>query len=741
MYVTDARAGVFRSRDGGITWQPINNGITIRTGETGDLIPIFSLTIDQNNPDILWAGTTLDTGVFKSVDGGESWEKKTNGIREVALTVRGFTVDPRSSDIVYTAGEVGSWEWSGSPLMGHEFDRTKGVVYKTTDGGKLWKKIWEGDNLARYIWIDPRNPDVVYVSTGIFDREAANSDYASNTPGGAGILKSNDGGVTWQQVNNGLKNLYIGSLSMHPTNPEILLAAAGVVTYNQGSGVYLSMDGGASWKMTLDANILTSVEFSSSDPNIAYAGSYHAFYRSEDGGNTWRQQTPPGLNWGPEGTAVGTPIDFQVDPRNPDRVFVNAYGGGNFVSEDGGITWQNASKGYSGGMVRDIAVDPRSAGRVYAGSRSGIFVSHNGGEDWIGIATGEQKDIDWHTISVNPHNPEQLLAGITCRRVAVLSENGGKTWREVISLDGNHAFSSFEFAPTDPQVVYASSAGFISCGQMEYPYPGKGVFVSHDGGRTWKAANNELSQDAAVFQLSVHPQEARIVFAATSNHGLLKTTDGGLTWQPVAENIFKSKNVTGVRISPLTPDLIFAGSFHAGLVRSEDGGVTWKSAGAGLNPEATVVDVVFDPADPLVIYLADLHSGVYRSADGGRRWQAINKGLAVRAIHALALTSDGKHLYAASEGQGVFRLDLNNQPPAPAPTPTAIPTLKPTPNPTQQPAPPATAPAIAPTTGDPTAIVTPETAEKQPTLPCLGNLGLIGFIALAWFMGRKKMAA
>jgi photosystem II stability/assembly factor-like uncharacterized protein len=618
--------------------------------------------------------------------------------------------------------------------MGHEFDRTKGVVYKTTDGGKLWKKIWEGDNLARYIWIDPRNPDVLYVSTGIFDREAANSDYDSNTPGGVGVIKSLDGGATWQEMNNGLKNLYIGSLFMHPANPDILLAAAGVVTYNEGSGVFLSVDGGASWKMTLESNIMTAVEFAVSDPDIAYAGSFHAFYRSEDGGLTWRQQTPPGINWGPEGVAVGTPIDFQVDPRNPDRVFVNAYGGGNFVSEDGGVTWQNASKGYSGGMVRDIAIDPWEAGRVYAGARSGIFVSHNGGEDWTGIATGEYKDIDWHTISVSPHQPDHLLAGITCRHSAVLSENGGKTWREVIALEGNYAFSSFEFAPSDPQVVYASSAGYVSCGQMEYPYPGKGIYASQDGGRTWQAANSDTTQDAAVFQLSVHPQDARLIFAATANHGLLKTTDGGQTWEPVAEKVFKDKIVTGVRISSLNPNLVFAGSFHAGLLRSEDGGVTWKHASAGLNPEATVVDVVFDPTDPQLIYLADLHSGVYRSTNGGNRWQAINQDLAVRAIHALALSSDGLHLYAASEGQGVFRLDINAQAPAPAPAPTANPVMTPTRPPTQQPA----SPNNAPATGESQPSATPEPEDGQINLPCLGNLGMISLIVLAWFYWKKR---
>ncbi len=199
MLVTDAYAGVFRSADGGVTWQPSNTGITIRTGTSGDAIPVFCLTIDPHDNDIVWAGTQYLRGIFRSADGGKTWTQRNNGVVEPdGITFRGFTVDPRSSDIVYAAAELSSWQWnSGTPKPGREFDLTKGVVYKTTDGGATWTAVWRGDNLARYIWIDPDHPDTVYVSTGIFDREAANSnpnDAAKATPGGEGIVKSTERG-------------------------------------------------------------------------------------------------------------------------------------------------------------------------------------------------------------------------------------------------------------------------------------------------------------------------------------------------------------------------------------------------------------------------------------------------------------------------------------------------------------------------------------------------------------------
>ncbi len=273
MYVTDSFAGVFKSTDGGKTWFASNTGITTRTGATGDAIPVFSLTIDPNRPDTIWVGTQNTRGIYKSVDAGRTWRKMDNGVTEEGISFRGFTVDPADSDTVYAAAELSSWEWNhGTPRQGLEFDMTAGVVYKTTDGGASWKRVWRGDNLARYVWIDPRNRNVVYVSTGIFDREAANSDPATRKPGGVGIVKSTDGGKTWKTVNNGLGNLYVGTLFMHPTNPDILIAGAGAVQAQEGGGAYITTDGGAHWKQTLSCIFIESIEISTADPSIAYAG-------------------------------------------------------------------------------------------------------------------------------------------------------------------------------------------------------------------------------------------------------------------------------------------------------------------------------------------------------------------------------------------------------------------------------------------------------------------------------------
>jgi photosystem II stability/assembly factor-like uncharacterized protein len=681
MYVTDAWAGVFMSTDGGQTWFPSNEGITTRTGESGDAIPVFCLTIDPHDYDTIWIGTQNVRGIFKSTDGGHTWAQMDNGVVEnVGITFRGFTVDPRSSDIVYAAAEVSSWVWSGEERSGREFDMTQGVVYKTTDGGQNWTAVWRGDNLARYVWIDPRDPDVLYVSTGIFDREAANSIPDSRISGGVGVVKSTDGGQTWTGANNGLVNLYVGTLFMHPANPDILLAGAGNNQYYDRGGVYLSTDGGESWQQTLRGDNIESVEFASSQPDVAYAGSADAVYRSEDGARTWQRVAGGENGWGPPGVRAGFPIDFQADPRDPDRIFANEYGGGNFMSTDGGRTWTVASKGYTGAQVRDIAVDPTAAGRAFAAARSGLFLSTDGGDDWVGLSYAPAASLEWYVVAVAPTDPQHVLAANNWNGVILQSHDGGWAWRPVSQRpDETMSWRAIVFAPSDPATVYAGTSAFFSAGTFDDRMPAGGIYASRDGGTTWTPANDALSQDANVTGLVVDPRDPQVVYAATGNHGLLKTTDGGQSWVVINEGLPGSPQALSVALHPADASIVYAGLDRAGLYRSADGGTTWQPSAAGMNPEAAVSDIAFDPTDLQVMYAADRFSGVYRSTDGGSVWMPINVGLRTRAVNAMAISSDGQHLYAATEGEGVFRLDLGGQPPQLVPTPTLLPMSTPIP--------------------------------------------------------------
>jgi photosystem II stability/assembly factor-like uncharacterized protein len=666
IFVSDAWAGIFKSMDGGSNWFPSNTGITARTGGTGDAIPIFSVTVDPIQPNTIWVGTQNILGIFKSTNGGESWQKMVNGVSERdGITFRGFTVDPKNNDIVYAAAEISSWSGGRPGRNGREFDLTRGVVYKTMDGGRNWKAVWRGENLARYIWIDPRNTNVLYISTGIFDREANNSDPIKGIPGGEGILKSTDGGKTWKRVNNGLKNLYVGTLFMHPTNPNILLAGTGNIQYAENSGVYLTTDGGTNWVHVLRDQIINSVEIAVSNPSIVYAGSDKKIFQSEDGGKNWKLVSGSQENgWGPPGIRAGFPIDFQADPQNSDRIFANAYGGGNFLSVDGGKTWSDASRGYTGAQVRAVVVAPGQPARVFAAARSGIFVSSDGGSSWQGLNNPPVASMEWNAVAVDPKSGQHILGSTNWNNILINSTDGGKNWTNVKSLqDSRVGWRVIAFAPSNPNFIYAGSAGYYSAGQFDYAQPGKGIFVSRDGGKSWSSANDSLSQNAHVASLAIDPHDPQIVFAATENHGLLKTGDGGKNWQVVKGGL-PGLSASFAAINPSNSDNIFAGFRGRSLYISTDGGQTWKRSMKGIVPEASISSIVFDPSDPNhKVYASDIFSGVYRSTDGGNSWTLINNGLTMRSINSLAISDDGLHLYAATEGGGVYRLDLDQKPP------------------------------------------------------------------------------
>ncbi len=636
------------------------------------------MAIDPHNYDILWAGTQNRRGIFKSTDGGNTWVEKDRGVLEdEGITFRGITIDPRSSNIVYAAAEISSFVWAGAPRQGRSFDLTQGVVYKTTDGGENWTAIWRGDNLARYIWIDPRNPDVLYVSTGIFDREAANSDKTKNAAGGVGVVKSTDGGKTWRAVNNGLKNLYIGTLFMHPTNPDILLAGAGVNAYREGAGVYLSTNGGETWTQVLSTreDPVTSVEFAPSNPSIAYAGGDQNVFRSEDGGRTWQPMVRG--NWGPPGARVGFPIDFQVDPRDPNRLFANAYGGGNFVSTDGGKTWQIASQGYTGAEMNAVAVDPTDSATVYAGGRSGFFKSTTGGVDWQPInfppADVLREDA---AATVDPSDPQHVLISDQMDGYIFTSRDGGKHWQTVMdferqlqslkaddSNDRMQGVNTIVFAPSDPKMVYAGFA-VRWCVFFNTPkycqVPTLGVHRSTDGGHTWQRMPGEGLGGQSVLALAVHPSDPNTLYAATGGKGVLKSADGGKTW--ITINKGTTSNYARTLAMDPTNQVLYVGTEGAAVFKSTDGGATWKQSSVGLDPNAAIRTIVIDPTKPQVLYAGDWHSGAYRSEDGGVRWVQINEGLRTRAIRGMAISSDGKHLYAATQGEGVFRLDVGGEP-------------------------------------------------------------------------------
>jgi len=708
LFVTDNPSGVNKSYDGGISWVQRNQNITARTGPTLDEIPIFSLTIDPSHPNIVWVGTQNKKGIYRSIDAGETWQKRDSGVTEGdEISFRGFGVHPTNSDIVLGGAEI------RTGILGKAFDKTKGIIYKTTDGGQNWYPVWVGDNLVRFVLFDHADPDIMYASTGIFDREAWDDQPDQGV--GVGVLKSENGGEGWFPINNGIPdsegNRFVGYLEMHPANPDVLFAASGNNTWGNG-GVFRTTDGGLNWTKVLSDDIFTLVTFSPSHPNVVYAGSGFAIYRSDDGGDHWQQFNKPAENnWGPPGIRAGVPIGAAVAPDDPMTIFVNNYQGGNFKSTDGGQTWVDASRGYTGAKLTDIAIHPNSPAIVYTIGRSGPFRSINAGSDWTGLAYSPASFPEWYAVTMNPDNPQEILISDGHTGSILKSTNGGQSWVKVFDhpiagytcplepraqkcFDG---FRAIAFAPSNSSVVYAGMSADRRVIDTLFPARASyGMYKSTNGGATgtWQAINTGLPTSSSallnIHAIAVHPTNPNVAYVGTWKNGVFKTTDGGQHWVAKSSGL-TSMDVRSLAIDPGNPQVVYAGLGEGkGVCKSTNGGDLWGTVNAGLSiecpsslmsigqveqgmslerpssvplnlsyssiPWTSIWDIAIDPTNSQIVYAADHHAGVYLSTNGGASWGPINDGLTMKAVTALGIASGGQVVYAATWGGGVFRL-------------------------------------------------------------------------------------
>jgi len=677
-YVTDAWGGIFLSEDRGLHWHEINDGITTRKGVDG--IPVFCVAVDPHNSDLVWIGTELTGKIYKSINRGETWTEKSLGISDtlMPLSFRGITIDPVDSGILFAMAEIGSaaWHSGGEPVIGIELDLTMGIVYKSTDEGEHWREVWRGNNLARYCLINPQNTQEMYVSTGIFDRESANTDVGAGFAGGVGILKSEDGGESWRVLNesNGLMDLYVGSLFMHPVNPDTLLATASQNNWSAygeefTGGIYITTNGGDQWQKLSDKEeLFTVAEYCICDPNIAYVVSNDAVYRSEDAGFTWKRFNRPNGTWGPPGVIAGVPIDILCDPEDPMRIMVNNYLGGNYLSLDGGETWQIASDGYTGSLIRAMTVSKIDPALVYSGSRSGVFYSKNGGKNWFGMANPPDglpaKFNEISTIVSNPFNDLSLRAVALDYPGVLYSYNGGKSWEATEKLIG---YEKIEFSPADSSILYAYAGNgtFITLPENIPPENEMdalfGLYRSSDGGIHWNQIESAQVKGKCIATFELDPMDPDILYVSMCNGAMLRSYDGGNTWEVIGDGLPIIPALT-LEASEVNPLILYAGLGYKipmmglGLYKSVDGGNTWDRLTAGLEPEGLFLDIAIDPENDSVIYIADNYSGVFVTFNGGATWQELNEGIDHRAANVLELSADGSVLYLGTEGGGVYRL-------------------------------------------------------------------------------------
>jgi photosystem II stability/assembly factor-like uncharacterized protein len=503
--------GVYKSIDGGQIWLPVNNGLEIPNTEL--FMHVIDLVIDSTTkPETVYIGTKY-YGVFKSTDGGTSWQSKNNGLAADTsvhcLALDGTTLYASTSDGLYKSIDRGeSWFFSGNGLnditietlavspgqantlyAGTSSLLKESGVYKSIDGGANWTAVNKGLTgiVVENLVIDPSSPDILYAST-------VNS----------GIFKSTNEGRNWNFINSGLliqdflginsvfRTSSISSLVIHPTTPTTLYAGT------LGSGVFRSFDGGNNWT-AINNGIMGSSFFNTifvnslvidrNNPLTIYAGldfytmppepqcsfapadlwcySVGYLFIEEPGTIGVIKSTDGGENWSAVNNGL---IDLSIqsltgDPQNSQTLYGGTYSQGIFKTTNGGESWSAINNGLTPGFAKVVMVDPQLPTTVYASLfENGIFKSTNSGENWTAINNGLVANYVT-ALAINPTVPSNIFAG-TFQNGVFMSTNSGASWTSLNSGLQSKNISALAIKP-DGSIPYAGILG-QSIGTYEF---------------------------------------------------------------------------------------------------------------------------------------------------------------------------------------------------------------------------------------------------------------------------------
>src|SRR6266536_68172 len=549
-----ASVGIFKSIDGGASWTAINEGlIDPLTGISP--LDVWSLAIDPKNPKTILAGSRFSE-IFKSVDGGQTWQSKTLGGFNVALETSAFQFDPSNSSRVLAATTLGlvrstdggeSWSTYGNvndsfyTLVTDPSSATTlyagningSGIFKSTDSGAHWTKINKGlpSNqgptgalpLVLGFAVDPAHPATLYAGTY-----------------GNGLYRSTDGGSNWSSVNTGMRTAYVTALAFEPLT---LLAAT------LGGGAYQSADGGGTWAPSnagLDVGITNSLLSDPAAPVTVYAALFDGVYRSADGGGTWLAVN--------SGLPVAPISALASRPGNPRTLLAATLGGGVFRSTDAGGTWSASAQGLTDSFVSSIVVDPTNSLTLYAGTNhSGtasqrVFKRTDGGGTWTQTSL-DAGQFPITFIAVNPANASQVIAGSESVVGDFQSLDAGKTGKSVTTDSNCGGDNAIFFDPTGSTMFLGGTTG---------------VCRSQDGSKTWTLT--PPAPLASVEAFLMDPSNPAILYAAASpavtggTGGVFQSLDSGGTWQALGSGLSDSAVTSLALDAP-------RGILHAGIHR------------------------------------------------------------------------------------------------------------------------------------------------------------------------------
>jgi len=649
----------------------------------------------------IFVGTAAG-GVFKSEDLGQSWTAVFD--EQPSLSIGDIAISPSDPNQIY----VGTGEANGG---GGSLTYDGLGVFKSTDGGESWEDIGLNNvgSIGKVV-VDPINPNRLYVAA-MGDLFGNNSD--------RGLYISEDGGITWKHALFVNDSTGVIDIAIHPENGDIVYAASWqrVRRHNTrkyggpGCAIHKTVDGGETWT-ELEGTGLPSlnkgrigIAIANSNPDVLYAiyadisGDYKNIYKSLNAGESWEEVPAPPLNWlyATYGWWFGKIV---VDPTDEDRVFV--LGLDLFLTEDGGDSWSNVSHELVHIDQHAVYIHPQNTDLVLIGNDGGLYVSKSGGA----VATWEHREnmpiTQFYTIEVDEQNPERLFGGTQDNSSMRTISGEPDDWEIIFSGDGfatlvdpidnsfvyteyqygNLAKSTSGGAPgtflgatmgidADDRRNWSTPVVFDPSNTTTLYYGTYRLFRSTDQADSWTPISGDLTNGeipgnlifATLTTISVSPADEDVIYTGSDDGSIHITTNGGGSWTSIDADL-PNRWVTKIEAhptNPMTAYLTISGFRHnetlPHVFKTTNQGTTWKSIHSNL-PDIPVNDIVVDPNNKGWLYIAtDL--GVFASFSDGENWILFGKDLPNVPIIDIRLHNPTRTLIAATYGRSVYKIGLD----------------------------------------------------------------------------------